>query len=105
MHHDRERPNTGRVESASAGPAVEDHGRVVTANFRAAAFIGKRNRPPTCPPTVKALRHAVIADPGFGLAVADLAAFTETSPEPMVAVRRAGNAITLKWSISRPPAT
>ena len=38
MHRNPERPNTRHGQSASAGPAVEDHGRVVTANIQAAAF-------------------------------------------------------------------
>jgi len=56
---------------------------VVTANFRAAAFYRQAQQAADTSATVEALRHAVIADPGFGLAVADLGAFTETSPEPM----------------------
>jgi hypothetical protein len=80
MHHDRERPNTRRVQSASAGRAVDDHGRVVTANFQAAAFYRQAQQAVDTSATVEALRHAVTADPGFGLAVADLDALTETSP-------------------------
>ena len=63
-----------------AGPAVEDHGRVVTANIQAAAFYRQAQQAADRSATVKALRHAVTADPGFGLAVADLAAITEAPP-------------------------
>jgi len=79
MHHDRQRPNTRRDQSASAGPAVEDHGRVVTANIQAAAFYRQAQQAADTSVTVKALRHAVTADPTFELAIADLGAFTETS--------------------------
>jgi len=60
-------------------PAVEDHGRVVTANMEAAAFYRHAQQATDASDTVTALRHAVTADPTFGLAIADLDAFTETS--------------------------
>lgn len=45
MHRNLERPNTPIEQSASAGPAVEDHGRVVTANTLAAdSGTGERPR-------------------------------------------------------------
>ena len=50
---------------------------MVTANNRAAAFYRQAQRAGGASATVKALRHAVIADPGFALAVADLAAYIE----------------------------
>jgi hypothetical protein len=81
--HDRELPNTRRVQSTSARHAVEDHGRVVTANVQASAFYRQAQQAVDTSATVEALRHAVLADPGFGLAVADLDAFTETSTEPV----------------------
>jgi hypothetical protein len=82
MHRDPERPNTRRGQSAPAGPAVEDHGRVVTANFQAAVFYRQAQQAGDASVTVKALRQAVKADPGFGLAVADLAAITEAPLSP-----------------------
>ena len=83
VHRDRERPNTRGGQSASAGPAVEDHGRVVTANIQAAAFYRQAQRAADVSVIVKALGHAVIADPAFGLAVADLDAFTDAIPKPI----------------------
>jgi DNA-binding GntR family transcriptional regulator len=83
MHRDQEQPNTRHVQSASAaGPAVEDHGRVVTTNIQAAAFYRQAQQAADASVTVKALRNAVRADPGFGIAVADLAAITEAPPSP-----------------------
>ncbi len=68
-HHD---------QLAAAGPAVEDHGRVVTANPRAAAWYRRAQRAADPHRAAAALRLAVSADPGFGLAAADLAALTGT---------------------------
>ena len=82
MHRDLERPNARRGQSAPAGPAVEVHGRVVTANTRAAAFYRQAQQAADESVTVQALRLAVMADPGFGLAAADLAAITEAPPGP-----------------------
>lgn len=59
-------------------PAVEDHGRVVTANPRAAAWYRWAQRAAGPHRAAAALRLAVRADPGFGLAIADLAALTGT---------------------------
>ncbi len=84
MHRERERPNIRLGQSASAGPAVEDHGRVVTANIQAAAFYRQAQRAADASVTVKALLQAVLADPGFGLAVADLAAITKAPSSPTV---------------------
>jgi hypothetical protein len=58
------------------GPAVEDHGRVVTANPRAAAWYRRAQRAASPHRAAAALRLAVRADPGFALAAADLAALT-----------------------------
>jgi hypothetical protein len=62
----------------ATGPAVEDHGRVVTANPRAAAWYRQAQRAADPGRAAAALRLAVSADPGFGVAVADLVALTGT---------------------------
>jgi hypothetical protein len=62
-----------------AGPAVEDHGRVVTANRRAAAFYRQAQRAADARQATKALRLAVNADPAFDLAIADLGALAGTA--------------------------
>jgi hypothetical protein len=59
-------------------PAVEDHGRVVTANAAAAAWYRRAQRAADPHRAVMALRLAVTADPDFALAAADLAAITGT---------------------------
>lgn len=82
MHRDPERLNARLRQSDSPGPAVEDHGRVVTTNFQAAAFYRQAQQAAGSSVTAKALRDAVMADPGFGLAVADLAAITGGPPSP-----------------------
>ena len=56
---------------------------MVTANLQAAAFYRQAQQAADASGTVKALRHAVAADPGFGLAVADLAAYIEAPPRPI----------------------
>jgi hypothetical protein len=61
---------------AEAGPAVEDHGRVVTANRRAAAFYRQAQRAADAHQATAALHLALNADPAFGLAIADLGALT-----------------------------
>src|SRR3984957_14729920 len=76
MHRDPESPNTRRGHVASAGPAVDDHGRVVTANIQAAAFYRQAQQAADASNAVTALRHAVTTDPAFGLAIADLGALT-----------------------------
>jgi hypothetical protein len=60
----------------ATGPAVEDHGRVVTANARAAGWYRRAQRAADPHRAAAALRLAVSADPGFGLAAADLSALT-----------------------------
>jgi hypothetical protein len=52
---------------------------VVTANIKAAAFYRQAQQALGAPGTVTALRRAVTMDPTFGLALADLGAFTGTS--------------------------
>jgi hypothetical protein len=69
------------------GPAVEDHGRALTANIQAAAFYRQAQQALDTLDAVKALRHAVKADPAFELAVADLGAFTEAPSDAMSAGR------------------
>jgi hypothetical protein len=66
---------------AAAGPAVDVHGRVVTAKRRAAARYRQAQRAADSAAAVTALRHAVNADPAFGLAVADLDAITGTASQ------------------------
>ena len=56
----------------ATGPAVEDHGRVVTANTRAAAWYRRAQRAASPHRAAAALRLAISADPGFALAAADL---------------------------------
>ncbi|HEV2258795.1 MAG TPA: hypothetical protein VGS06_37235 [Streptosporangiaceae bacterium] len=60
----------------ATGPAVEDHGRVVTANTRAAAWYRRAQRAASPHRAAAALRLAIGADPGFALAAADLVALT-----------------------------
>jgi hypothetical protein len=67
-----------RDHQSATGPAVEDHGRVVTANRRAAAWYRRAQRAANSRQATMALRLAVIADPDFALAAADLAALTGT---------------------------
>ncbi|MFY9890499.1 MAG: hypothetical protein WAK71_19435, partial [Streptosporangiaceae bacterium] len=71
-HHDR---------VTAAGPAVEVHGRVVTANRRAARRYRQAQRAADSATAATALRLAVSADPAFGLAVADLDAITGTTSQ------------------------
>jgi len=63
----------------AAGPAVEDHGRAVTANLRAAGWYRQAQRAIERRRAITALRLAVEADPAFELALADLDAMTGTS--------------------------
>jgi hypothetical protein len=78
MHRDREQPTAQRRQSTSVGPAVEDHGRVVTANKEAAAFYRRAQQAADTSGATTSLRLAVAADPTFGLAIADLDALTRT---------------------------
>jgi len=66
---------------AAAGPAVDVHGRVVTAKRRAAARYRQAQRAAASRLATTALRLAVHADPAFGLAVADLDAITATASQ------------------------
>jgi hypothetical protein len=83
MHQDQQQPPSRGGQTVSDGPAVEDHGRVVTATMQAAAFYRQAQQAADSAQTVIALRRAVNADPAFGLAVADLEAITQASPNPI----------------------
>jgi DNA-binding GntR family transcriptional regulator len=63
----------------TSGPAVEDHGRAVTANQQAAAWYRHAQRAVDCRLAAAALRLAVTADPAFELAVVDLSAIEGTT--------------------------
>lgn len=60
----------------TVGFAVEDHGRAVTANPQAAAWYRAAQRAVDCRQATVVLQLALLADPGFGLAIADLNALT-----------------------------
>jgi hypothetical protein len=66
----------------ATGPAVEDHGRVVTTNPQAAAWYRRAQRAADPRRAARALRLAVTADPDFALAAADLEAITGTPARP-----------------------
>jgi hypothetical protein len=66
----------------ATGPAVEDHGRVVTTNPQAAAWYRRAQRAANRLRAAMALRLAVTADPDFALAAADLEAITGTPARP-----------------------
>jgi hypothetical protein len=72
-----QRPSHRRHLHAT-GPAVEDHGRVVTTNPQAAAWYRRAQRAADPRRAATVLRLAVTADPNFALAVADLEAITGT---------------------------
>jgi hypothetical protein len=78
MEHTRGQPLTHLVDQTRAGPAREDHGRVVTANRPAAAWYREAQRAEDSQRVIVALRLAVAADPAFELALADLGAITGT---------------------------
>jgi hypothetical protein len=83
MHQGRQQPASHGAQPVSDGPAVEDHGRVVTATTQAAAFYRQAQQAVDSVQTVPALRRAVNADPAFALAVADLDAITRALPSPI----------------------
>jgi hypothetical protein len=72
-------PPSHRNHLAATGPAVEDHGRVVTSNQRAAAYYRQAQQAVDLRRATTALRRAVNADRAFGLALADLGAITGTA--------------------------
>ena len=65
----------------ASGPAVDVHGRVVTAQRRAAAQYRQAQRAADARLATTGLRLAVHADPAFGLAVVDLGAITGTASQ------------------------
>ena len=83
MPQESEEPAARRGQPVFPGPAVEDHGRALTANIQAAAFYRQAQQAVDTFDAVTALRHAVRADPAFELAVADLGAFTEAPSDAM----------------------
>ena len=72
-------PSSQHDHLDASGPAVEDHGRTVTASLRAATWYRQAQRAIDRRRATTALRHAVEADPAFELALADLDAITGTS--------------------------
>jgi hypothetical protein len=66
---------------AAAGPAVDVHGRVVTAKRRPAARYRQAQRAADSAAAATALRLAVHADPAFGLAAVGLDAITATASQ------------------------
>jgi hypothetical protein len=71
------RPTTSR-------PAVDDHGRAVTASRHAASWYRHAQRTADLRGAVAALRLAVTTDPAFALAIADLDAITGAIPRPII---------------------
>ena len=80
MHQYQQQPPGRDTQQVPDGPAVDDHGRVVTATMQAATFYRQAQQAVDSAQTVTALRRAVNADPAFGLAVADLDAITQAPP-------------------------
>ena len=72
-------PFSEHGHSDGPGPAVEDHGRAVTASSPAATWYRQAQRAIDRRRAITALRQAVQADPAFELALADLDAMTGTS--------------------------
>jgi hypothetical protein len=83
MHQDQQRTPVPVGQPDSDGPAVEDHGRAVTATMLAAAFYRQAQQAVDSVQTVAALRRAVNADSAFELAVADLDAITQAPTSPI----------------------
>jgi hypothetical protein len=78
MQPPQHQPFSRRDHLEASGPAVEDHGRAVTASSRAAAYYRQAQRAIDRRRAITALRLAVEADPAFELALADLDAITGT---------------------------
>ena len=81
MEHTRGQNPEYPLQLAERVPAVEEHGRAVTANPTAAAWYRQAQRAVDCRRATRALELAVTADPAFGLAVADLSAIKGTSTQ------------------------
>jgi hypothetical protein len=75
----RQQPNSPTHPGASR-PAVDDHGRAVTASRQAAAWYRHAQRSADLRRAGAALRLAVATDPGFALAIADLDAIIGATP-------------------------
>ena len=69
---------TDNDQRAVSRPAVEDHGRALSANQLAASWYRRAQRTVDFHEATVALRLSVRADPGFGLALADLDALAGT---------------------------
>jgi hypothetical protein len=76
MQSARDENSSHHDQLPTAGPAVDIHGRAVTANQQAAARYRQAQRAADSLVATTALRLAVSADPAFALAVADLDAIT-----------------------------
>lgn len=74
---------SGPAHLETAELAVEDHGRAVTTNPRAAAWYRLAQQAVDHGPATEALRLAVGTDPAFCLAVADLNVITEAPTGPV----------------------
>jgi hypothetical protein len=81
MEHTRGQKPEYPPQLADRVPAVEEHGRAVTANPRAAAWYRHAQRAVDCRLAAAALRLAVTADPAFELAVVDLSAIDGTTSQ------------------------
>jgi hypothetical protein len=72
-------PFSRHDHSDASGPALEDHGRAITASLQGATWYRQAQRAIDRRLAITALRLAVEADPAFELALADLDAMTGTS--------------------------
>jgi hypothetical protein len=86
MRQEPEVPDARSGQPAFSGPAVEGHGRAVTAGIQAAAFYRQAQQAVDTIDVVTALRLAVGADPAFEIAVTDLGALAE-APSDVVSRR------------------
>ena len=81
MEERQEKPLSRLDHQPRNQPAVEDHGRAVSANLEAAAWYRRAQRARDANEATLALHRAVVADRGFGLAIADLNALTGIAEE------------------------
>jgi hypothetical protein len=82
MNHDPEQSAALPGQPSVGRHAVEEHGRVITANIEAAAYYRQAQQAVDSIHAVTALHLSVKADPAFELAIADLGAITETPSIP-----------------------
>ncbi len=75
----RQQPSSSN-HPAAPRPAVDDHGRAVTASQQAASWYRHAQRTADLREARLALRLAVTTDPAFALAIVDLDAITGTTP-------------------------